>query len=372
MRTAALPISKLMLTLGLALTLALGGSGCRAEGEHHLNRTTRAEAVTALLEVTNAVRATEGASPLRLGNNPAAQNHAERSLADCTASHWDRDGAKPGLRYASEGGHQANGENFYSANECGYPDTGEQKNLDPASMARLAAIQWSQSAGHRETMTDPGFTKVSIGLAWNEHTFKAVQVLENDGVQYYVPPRMSGGILIAKGKWKGEEPTGGWLKAHLRVRYDELPTPLNRAQMATSSCYSTGHLVAVIMPEMNGDEWELNSTEKPEDCPEPRLTPKEARSPATVEELTATHRGTAKPTGQTGPGTTSVRFKQATLWETDGAEFNIETDLSEIIRQHGPGVYTVELHANTGQGVRPDGRVAETPIIAGEAANEQH
>ena len=52
-----------------------------------------------MLRLTNERRAQARVPPLRLAHNPAAQLHAEASLAGCYSAHWDRWGLKPNHRY---------------------------------------------------------------------------------------------------------------------------------------------------------------------------------------------------------------------------------------------------------------------------------
>ena len=65
-----------------------------------------------MLELINQARAEAGAPPVVLGDNHAAQLHAESGLANCFGSHWGIDGLKPYMRYSLAGGYQSNGENW--------------------------------------------------------------------------------------------------------------------------------------------------------------------------------------------------------------------------------------------------------------------
>ncbi|MXY20302.1 MAG: hypothetical protein F4Y49_03085 [Dehalococcoidia bacterium] len=69
------------------------------------------EEKTYMLELINAERAKAGVGSVVLGDNIAAQLHAEAALENCFASHWGIDGLKPYMRYSLAGGYQSNGEN---------------------------------------------------------------------------------------------------------------------------------------------------------------------------------------------------------------------------------------------------------------------
>ena len=61
------------------------------------------------LMLVNEARASAGVPRVTLGENPAAQAHAESMAEHCFLSHWGMDGLKPYMRYALAGGFQVNG-----------------------------------------------------------------------------------------------------------------------------------------------------------------------------------------------------------------------------------------------------------------------
>ena len=71
-----------------------------------------------MLELINAERVQAGLNPVVLGDNVAAQLHAEASLKNCFSSHWGIDGLKPYMRYSLAGGYQSNGENGLGSDYC--------------------------------------------------------------------------------------------------------------------------------------------------------------------------------------------------------------------------------------------------------------
>ena len=48
------------------------------------------------------------------------------------------------------------------------------------------------SQGHRDTLLDPAFTHVAIGLAWNANTYKAVQQFESRISRLHTGPTLTG------------------------------------------------------------------------------------------------------------------------------------------------------------------------------------
>ena len=76
------------------------------------------EAKHYMLELINVERRRAGVSAVTMGDNVAAQLHADSSLENCTSSHWGIDGLKPYMRYSLAGGYQSNGENGSGLDYC--------------------------------------------------------------------------------------------------------------------------------------------------------------------------------------------------------------------------------------------------------------
>ena len=71
-----------------------------------------------MLDLVNGRRVAADVPPVELGNNWAAQLHAESALANCFSSHWGIDGLTPYMRYSLAGGYQSNGENGSGLDYC--------------------------------------------------------------------------------------------------------------------------------------------------------------------------------------------------------------------------------------------------------------
>ena len=80
-----------------------------------------------MLELINAERAKAGVPPVVLGDNIAAQLHAEAFLENCFSSHYGLDGLKSYMRYSLAGGYQSNRESVSGLNYCIKP----QENYQP-------------------------------------------------------------------------------------------------------------------------------------------------------------------------------------------------------------------------------------------------
>lgn len=71
-----------------------------------------------MLGLINAERKKVGVPEVSLGDNNAAQIHAENSMGDCVSGHWSTDGLGPAMRYSLAGGYQSNRENVSGLDYC--------------------------------------------------------------------------------------------------------------------------------------------------------------------------------------------------------------------------------------------------------------
>ena len=152
-----------------------------------------------MLKLINNERVSAGLNPVVLGDNSAAQLHAEASLENCFSSHWGIDGLKPYMRYSLAGGFQSNGENGSGSDYCIQASDGYRANGSAEQEIRQAMEGWMDSPGHRDNILDPWHRKVNIGLAWDRYNFQVVQHFEGDYVEYDQLPNIENGVLRISG-----------------------------------------------------------------------------------------------------------------------------------------------------------------------------
>ena len=303
----------------------------------------------------NRARLAVGGSALQIGTNDAPQLHAENMLTHCYTSHWDTQGRPPHLRYAQHGGLAHNGENVFSDNECGYPDTNTQNNPGTAAAADMALTALLNSPGHRLTMLDPAFTKVSVGLAWNAHTYKAVHQFESEAPTMPAPPSITDGELTLhlppQAHLLGQDQSLWYLAIH----HQDPPLPKDRNALRLTGCYDIGQPVAIILPGIPAasEPRVHNLTVRSLDCPPPAAPAASVPTPATAAELADHHikRSNAAPRKQP----LQLREIKPGTWETTTQGTTISADLSAFTTSLGPGIYTIVL-ATTQKGIRPSHR----------------
>lgn len=257
-----------------------------------------------ILERINLDRTQNGLLPVVLGNNPAAQNHAEDMFANFYLSHWDTDGLKPYMRYTLTGGIDAEGENsaYYgwfdkSEDASRYVTIDPQQileDLENQMMYDDAGSNW----GHRNNILNKWHKKVNIGIAYDSHRLTLVQQFEGDYISFTQTPKIENGDLVASGSI-----TLGTIDS-LTVYYDPAPKPMTQAELtAGPGYYDMGKRVATIVPP--------------------------------------------PPPGYAYSGLPDDTV-QAEQWDTgESGSFSIKAYTGAMLDQNGPGVYTVVFRSKT-------------------------
>ena len=291
-----------------------------------------------MLRLINDARAEAGVSPVRLGTNPAAQQHAEAMSEGCYSSHWDLDGLDSVMRYTLAGGQQATEENVIGSSLCV-----EWPFRPIATGIQVVMDNWMASPGHRGGILNPWHRIVNIGIAGEPTTaLSAVQLFEGDFMSYAVAPVIEGGVLSMAGRVRNGaalQPTFG-----VQLYYDPPPRPLTAGQHSRTFCGLSARLVGEIRPPLAEGEYYLRNQFEVEQefCRSPYEIPADVPAPATVEEsrrLYLEARDDIRTELVTGV------FITAAVYDVVGDEFALEADVGDILHYHGPGVYTVQVWA---------------------------
>ena len=301
----------------------------------------------AMLEMINEQRRQASVPPLKLGYNQAAQLHAETMRDDCFVSHWDTDGLKPYMRYSLAGGYQYNAENVGGYYNCGSFDPYE----DVEASLKDYVLGFMDSEGHRETMLDPLYRKVSIGIAVDRGVW-VVQHFEGDYIEFDELPSLDAGLLSMAGR-VGE---GARMDEDVAVliEYDPPVRELALEQLEQTQCYNPGLPVAIILKspfddldfENSGVREAINAElDSLEDSPIPH---EECRDPyeMALEEISSVSRFGFSQPNEIIERDVYVSYDIAEEWViADSGEFSLRTDIGDVVAQHGPGVYTISTVA---------------------------
>ena len=300
-----------------------------------------------MLDLINEARSRAGVPPVVMGTNNVAQIQADNLLRDCVLSHWGTDGLKPYMRYSLAGGYQTNGENVSSHNECGLADTLLSWNAEPMEMVADTVEGWLGSPGHRETMLSPEYQKVNIGLAWDRNTFKAIQHFEGDYVEVDTLPVIEDGTLELAGRLNQGYSFTGQVPLLAMIVYDPAPERLTAGQLARTYCYGHGEATLAFIPpsRLLRDESEFTHTFEEPECIDPYETRRSASEPESQEENMKMFEESREKSERVRETELRLVFRKAEELMAEGRELHIRADMSGILDERGPGVYTVVLIA---------------------------
>ena len=206
-----------------------------------------------MLNLINEARAETGVPGVMLGDNQAAQIHADNSLRDCISSHWSTSGLTPDMRYGLAGGEQFSAENASGSDFCRQAGQGYSPVRSISEEVREAVRGWLGSPGHRAKMLDTRFRKVNIGLAWDEYNFVAYQQFEGDYVEFTTLPVFEGGRLVMEGRTKNGANFEHGNHYRVMLHYWSPPRPLTQGQIARVYGVCAGMKVAFLGYRSGGD-----------------------------------------------------------------------------------------------------------------------
>ena len=297
-----------------------------------------------MLELINEARAAANASPVTLGDNPAAQLHADDMLKLRFLSHWGSDGLKPQMRYSLTGGHQRNSENAYRKLSCFSPITTAEQIATRMMNAFMA------SRGHRDNILRPNHSKVNIGIAVGEHACHAVQQFEDALVHFTQPPSIMGTRLTFAGTAHIPPPANRPIGLRAKIFHHPPTHALTRRQLANSATSGPGTPAAIIQISsdnaLNGRNEVTRGTETLVKFPNPYDTPAEPPIQDEAEMLrimAAASRIAENPPTEI----VNVIYIRTTHQDIDGTDFDVSIDIAPILQQFGDGVYTIHLSAST-------------------------
>lgn len=290
-----------------------------------------------MLDLINDARKEHGASPVTLGTNRAAQQHADAMLKGNFTGHWGLDGLKPTMRYTLAGGTDYVKENTSGAiltEGVNYRVQTRKAILDELHTGLLS------SRGHRDNILYKWHTSVNIGIACGEVTCSMVQNFEGDYVTFDKKPTITNGTLSLAGALNG-----GFTLRSIQVWYDQPPNALTLGQLDAAYSYGVGQEPATFLLKPASPGFHYSST----DLRPPLYSWAAGTDPYNVDP----NRVRRVPFVS---GFSLQSFKKllvireafvpwtlADNWRVSGPAFEIEADLSTIIDKWGPGVYTIVI-----------------------------
>ena len=301
-----------------------------------------------LLDLTNAQRAAAGVPPVRMGGNAAAQLHAEASLEGCYASHWDRWGLKPQHRYTLAGGTGAGAENVHATGYCAGLLEGHLPILSMADEVSEVVADWMASPEHRRVLLDPAHTLLNVGIAHDRFNASIVQHFTSDYVRYERKPDIdSDGTLRLSGLAAGASLDLG-AALNFQIAYDPPPKYLTAGQLTHTYGLCNPAAVAylteplrTLAPSAAGSPAAEPATRH---CVDPYripadVAPPDSPSAAARAQVAALVAGAGIPV----PANAETLRIVADRLDVEESRFDVAADLAPLLRQKGPGIYTVRV-----------------------------
>ena len=293
-----------------------------------------------LLDLVNHSRLSAGRTAVTLGDNEAAQKHAEAMLEHGFSGHWGLDGLTPTMRYTLAGGTDRVRENVCGVRGIRGKDWGPRhtpKNWKSSLQESHQALMNSPS--HRENILDRWHTKVNLGIACNKYTCSVVQQFEYDYLDFIKLPSISGkGDLNIEGRVKS-----GFTLSGLQVWYHQPPHALTLGQIDATYYAGAGDepVVFVLKPAPSGTSYPPYALEPSGYSWGSGVDPYSV-SPQAPRDMNAYiwKRQTVPPL--------ETRLKAvprtvANKWSEKRGRIRIKANLRAVIRDLGPGVYIIVI-----------------------------
>ena len=298
-----------------------------------------------MLELINNARANAGLNPVALGDNIAAQLHAETALANCFSSHWGIDGLKPYMRYTLAGGYQSNGENGSGSDYCIKASDGYRAIVSIKNEIDDAMDGWMDSPGHRRNILTPQHQKVNIGIAYDRYNTAMYQHFEGDYVEYDSTPSIANGILSLSGTTKNGVTFRAPDDLGIQIYYDPPPHELTRGQVTRTYCYDSGRQLAALRePLTDGSFWTTDKfTKTYEPCPSPYDVPADAPPARSADEADWLWQEAKAVSRSSTPQSITLPWITASEWTANGKTFAVRADISNLLQQRGSGVYSITI-----------------------------
>ena len=292
-----------------------------------------------MLDLINDERRKSGVPAVSLGNNNAAQIHAENSMRDCISSHWSADGLGSPMRYSLAGGYQSERENVSGLDYCLSDEERPMYRPIESIEGNLREIMqgYMDSPGHRDNILDPWHRKVNVGLDWDIHQMWNVQDFERGYVNCPAPPTIQGTTLSLSCTTTDVLPSRSFVQI---ILYDPPPHTLTRGQVSRVYGYQRGKEVAFLRqkarPGYSYSSDEVVRTHHSGCSPydiDPNLPP-----PSSADEAHTLYTE-AK---QCMPRTESITVPYVDGEETiNDSSIILSHDVGRVLNEHGDGIYTV-------------------------------
>ena len=300
------------------------------------------------LKLINDARTAAELNQVTLDDNFAAQSHAEDMRENCFLSHWGTDGLKSYMRYALAGGEQYSAENVSGIGFC---PTNPDRYITKSITAELDEAMHGllNSPGHLRNILNPNHRKVNIGISYQRPNLWLVQLFVGDYAKYTAKPKIKDGILSLAGTAMNGAVVSG-RSLGIQIYYDQPSHPLTRGQLHNTSCGNNGRIIASLRepPGPNSYYTTHNYSQSGTRCRDPYNVPPDTPPASSYLDPKV---------GGTVPYLHNAIWITATDWSITDDTFAVSADISNLLAQHGDGVYTIVVWGRSQQRTNPHLRV---------------
>ena len=296
-------------------------------------------------EFINKARTSQGLSPVRLGDNQAANQQAADMIMHRNLSDWTMAGHSPAMLYTLAGGEgYSEGAGVYNGL---FVNTG-CINRKPADLLLEMLDHLMTVPVNHEIIHFPEHTTVNVGISFS-CTALAVQLdFEGEYVSYLNPPTIQNGQLTMEGRllngakmvWIGEE-VGIW------IDYLPSPVPLTRGQLFRGFEECQGIPVAAILTQrpmfFSSVDIEKGFERNTPRCLPPYAFDALSEPPQNEEEANQLLRAAVNAARENVLETHFGPIIVPDIWRVLQNSFTVQADVSSILAEHGPGVYMIRL-----------------------------
>ncbi len=259
------------------------------------------------LNQINLERSHFGLPNVTLSNISSAQQHAQSMLQYDYFSHWDTYGMKPYMRYTLLGGKEAVDENVAYNEQVNETCLGpvcsiHQINVTAAITRMNDQMLYNDSLccnnGHRNNTLDPNHNQVSIGIAYNKTNVYLVEDFVNNYINWL---NNTPGILASSPMvYLNGITTHGTNFSFVQINYDPTPQNLTDGALSDTKSYDQGQPIAGV-----------------------------AYGPYYYQ---------------------NVQTIYATKYNVQGSYFNVQFNMSNLIKNYSAGVYTLDIFLTNSTG----------------------
>ncbi len=190
-----------------------------------------------LLDEINRDRGAAGLQPVEYSEElaSAAAAHCSEMLREGYASHWNRAGWKPYMRYAVAGIRSFTSENIWSLWTTNLNSTPASLWNEILDGHRSFMAERPPNDGHRQSILNPRQTHVGIGLAFD---VRGIRLVELFGAGYAeLQPLPSRATLQDKLRIEGQITNRNFKLSGVGVYYEPLPQPMFRQDLRETGSY---------------------------------------------------------------------------------------------------------------------------------------